>query len=316
MIDKIKNLLNPSASKTTELTFTRDVLVAGVHHAAGTTDTFSQKDAAQLVGSGCAFNPAADDEAAKRQARLAAMIPPRPEPEPLPDGWAGLPPAFASWHELYQRADCLVRRRDAIETKLLGLATRDTLQLGHNPLGGIPDGPGRDAAMAASGRACVRIGVDPDDIVEQRALRDALTRANEAIAEFRHAHGPELSKRKVLCGDELIECHGKLSRLCSELSTVGLAIFNTRVAPLGLAEHKVVSLYQNSADYVRLNAAAPALHDLRLAWSDEGGPRHYVDADVSAMASQLLLWNATVKRLAELLKSAKSELSRAQKAAA
>ena len=64
MIDKIKNLLNPSASKTTELTFTRDVLVAGVHHAAGTTDTFSQKDAAQLVGSGCAFNPAADDEAA------------------------------------------------------------------------------------------------------------------------------------------------------------------------------------------------------------------------------------------------------------
>ena len=44
------------------------------------------------------------------------MIPPRPEPEPLPDGWAGLPPAFASWHELYQRADCLVRRRDAIET--------------------------------------------------------------------------------------------------------------------------------------------------------------------------------------------------------
>ena len=183
---------------------------------------------------------------------------------------------------------------------------RNLRQLGHNPLGGIPDGPGRDAAMAASGRACVRIGVDPDDIVEQRALRDALTRANEAIAEFRHAHGPELSKRKVLCGDELrTTSRQSFSRLCSELSTVGLAIFNTRVAPLGLAEHKV-SLYQNSADYVRLNAAAPALHDLRLAWSDEGGPRHYVDADVSAMASQLLLWNATVKRLAELLKSAKS----------
>ena len=161
-----------------------------------------------------------------------------------------------------------------------------------------------------------QIGTPADEELEAQAyLREALLRADRAVADWKENHLDELTRLKILCGDELMAVHGKLSRTCRDLAETAFDLFKHRIAALGLADIKTRTLYAGSADYERYEAPAapPHLDDVKLGFLDDAGPRYYIEKPPAIMAQLLQQWGERDAELAALLKSARAELTKARK---
>lgn len=94
------------------------------------------------------------------------------------------------------------------------------------------------------------------------------------------------------------------------------SVFRCRVGPLGLIESEERRLFRQSLDAQRFVRPEPTVTDLKLAWSDNGQPRHFLAMELAAMASTFGNWRDQADKTEADLKDAKRELKETQRAAA
>lgn len=313
----IRNLLNPKAVKLVTLTLTRDMLIDGVPRFAGDVLELSARTAEKVVGSGGAIDQAGRDEAIEKQAKLDEMLPPPQIPEDMPLNWKSLPPSFEKWHSLNQAGTVLLRRANLIEEKLMELAGRYTIKSDLSSVSRMPNSAQKSKLIAGIVSA-LHIGELPKEHIESlRHLTDSFQRATTAFSEWQQAYGEKLLVHKIECSDHVFTIHGELSRTCRSLSECGFEIFKTRIAALGLSEHKAKELYSGSADSMKYSApaVAPDLQDIRLLWHlDSGKDQKFIlEKPVTSLARMLEDFSIRNGELLALLKMAKQELAKAQK---
>jgi len=145
-----------------------------------------------------------------------------------------------------------------------------------------------------------------------RQLKDAERTAHDALREF--DRGP-LEKALYEAGTALLAEAAAVCADVAELDRTGFAIFKTRIAALELDEVKARSLYVGSAVCLRYSTHAPfAVTSIRRIG---GGSRDcYVDMPIADMAATMLRCREYGARIKTLLKEAKAELAKTQRALA
>lgn len=322
MIHKLKNIRNiilgTPTGKTLDVVITRNVRLTlpngtNTDGLTGETYTLAADEARDLVNCQAAKIVGEDELREAKAASLTALLPPVREVQPLPARWENLPPAFAAWHDINQKALVVLGRRDDIEAELI----RRITPAQQNSFNGINQ-------LSYEHRHTVMVNLgkgerfSPEEHAAQVYLRDALQRASDAANDWLEMHREALFSARVACSDEVIAVNGELSRTCKQLGETGLAIFAVRVAALGLGESRVKNLFDQSADFFKYHvpAQAPALQDMKMLWHiDEGrDQRFYIEQSPIALAQHWLEWTARNVELTGLLKTAKAELAKAQKA--
>lgn len=246
--------------------------------------------------------------------------PERPDRAPLPPQWDRLPGCFREWHELDQdfitarrHVDLiLAKRREIFGTDLvIGDATGTILA------GGIVHPKDtRDRGVYSTLKP-----LDLDD-PKLRKLDRMLTIAEDAARDYfkRLIETKELTYQKLFlqCGHHRLAVADELRGILAELDATGRAIFETRIGALGLHQNHVAKLYHGGADYAKYSNHAPAIAGfVRSGGLDEQKqPRLYSDEPIASQAEWSLSMSERIKELAPVLKQAKAELSKAQKAVA
>lgn len=264
--------------------------------------------AGALVADGRAEFVIPPEKAQEIKAEHAAVMPQEPTPRPMPESWAELPACFHRWHEIAERFRCARQRAADLEKAYLretGLGGSEALHLLRNLDAAIPGASDRIKLMDGWIAANIgQIAVGLDAIRKRSKIRDALTRAYQAIDDLTQAENESLWKLHLQCGDQVIAAHGRLERAAAALSAEGIRRFRQRIAALGLGESDVARLYRNSADAAEFERECPRLHDLRLAWEDELGARHFLDVPPSTAAGLLVRFTAEAEELEAKLASA------------
>lgn len=246
--------------------------------------------------------------------------PPRQAANPLPDRWDELPSCFADYWtitEEFRTANEHVAAISQARAEVFGTNFTIGNQEGTALIGGV---------MSANSRGPFSGGVfsslkpiDMDD-PKLRKLDRMLTAAHNSAVDYynRLIDTKSIAQQRAFlaCGGHRLAVADELRVVLDELATIGFEIFSCRTAALGLAEFQQRRLYHGGSDYQKYNTHGTAIiGSVSSAGLDtEKQPIIYSDSPVSSQAGWALDMTARLAELRPLLKTAKAELARAQKA--
>ena len=283
------------------------------HVPAGSTVTIAHDDFRQL--------DQADFELVnlnQPKVEIADPTPAKPAPEPLPAAWLTLPDCFRVYHETEAEIAASRAHIRLIQDKrleLFGTNTDFSKSEGTILAGRVSvSGDTRDRGVYSSLKP-----LNFDDPV-MRKLARFLANSEEAAKDHlnRLLETSDISQQRrfLECGTCRIDVAEELQELIAELADTGFKIFSLRLQALGLAESHLHKLYSGSADFVRYGTQSPAYVG-GCSWggmAEDGRMRRYSDLPVESSAGHLLRDRARIDELKPLVKAAKAELSKAQKA--
>jgi hypothetical protein len=311
----LQRLISPASAETVEVELTRNCFISGNSYAAGDRVQVSRKIADELAAGGAALDRAADAAEVAERDRLAALIPPAVQPQPLPDSWKDLPPAFHDLHAMEEAASALVERRSQIWDKLMATMGR------YRALGeGLNNWKGTYAKADIGTRrkldkviAGLHIGHLPEaHLAEVRHLKDAYQRSEQAVRDWQADNGDRWKAANFHASQHVMKKHGEVCKAVRELHALGREIFAVRLSALGLDQSKIDELFRCSADAMKYAAIEPpTLGDIKLAWADASGPMYYLAMPPSTMVYFLRGWEATAAEVDRLTKQARTELKKA-----
>ena len=316
-MNPLRKLLNPTAAPTRTIIFTRSCSAGGKGWQPGDKGSFSERVAADLIGSGAGYDPTAADTAEITAKQLDELLPAPVAPEALPESWESLPAPFAEYHKLNAAYRALRKREDSIWNVLLPRIQGYMVDADVRSIEILPGHTRRTVLGAFAGR--VQVGTpDERETSEQNFLKDAYTRALKACTDWKDANGDEAFRTRILCGDTVQDVHEKLCTSIRELHETGLEIFTLRIAMLGLSGRKVTELYSGSADAEKYSCFnSPSIPHMRLAYYEEGvGGRSYCDHPVTTLVSYYRKFSGSLEEVTATLAQAKKELAKATKISA
>ncbi len=327
MLAKLKQIITGRTDQpTAEIEITTVCFVNGATVNPGDRLTLPVKEADNLVAYGRAFHITTADQKAHSE-HLASLVPPPWIARPLSEIWLNLPEPFHQLWELNERFRCARGRADDTEACVLrghGLTAAELAQFAQETSranGGLARSAivnGWLQSRTPQLRISIEIGENDFKSEERRRLVDALDRQHQAIAELVESHSEEFIRLKFLCGDLALEENARASRFGKELAGIGFEIFCKRVEALALGESENRRLFNGTREKLLYAQPVNKPSGLCLAWSDRqtGESRHYLSGSIDHLAGQYRTFNTEAARLEGLLKQAKSELSRANKALA
>ena len=313
-MNPLRKLLNPTAAPTRTIIFTRSCSAGGKGWQPGDKGSFSERVAADLIGSGASYDPTAADTAEITAKQLDELLPAPVAPEALPESWESLPAPFAEYHKLNAAYRALRKREDSIWNVLLPRIQGYMVDADVRSIEILPGHTRRTVLGAFAGR--VQVGTpDERETSEQNFLKDAYTRSEKACTDWKEANGDEAFRTRILCGDTVQDVHEKLCTSIRELHETGLEIFGRRIAGLGLSGRKVTELYSGSADAEKYSCFdIPSVPGRKLAYYEEGvGGRSYLDHPMTTLVSYYRKFTGSLDEVTATLKKAKAELAKATK---
>lgn len=317
-MNALQKLFRPaSKTQTREITLSDSISIAGHHHDSGEIVRVDAATAEMLIADGSAFDPQAQAAGKAKAIQLEGTLPPPIEQQPIPEAWASLPPSFREWWKLDQQRNALVVRRDAILARLVKVRSPWILDVDFSSL--KTSAPQHAESMVQRLAGSVTLGeTPPDTLREIRFLEDALQRAGAAVEAWSEANRDNYVRFKIDCGDHVQAQCELVGRSVVNLHDLAFALFQTRVAALGLAESHNRRLFGGSADALKYSQIQPpTLDELVLGWQEEGqDPRTILEKPVPVMAYLLAGYAATAAQVEELTKQADKELATARKVTA
>ena len=251
--------------------------------------------------------------------KLIDPSPQRPSPTPPPDAWRELPKCYTEWHQLNDRFRCLrqhLRDIAATRVRLFGSAVNFSALHGSATAIGMQYVHGRtpqDNAQVIHHHIDFN---DPKTIHNDRCLTAAHDAATDELERLTEKSEVTLQKLFLECGDHRIKNSEALQATIDALGEIGLNIFRSRIAPLGLSEHHLRSLFYGSADYA-LYVHPPAYSGGMCILRCVGGvTEFYADEAPSQQACHMLRETARLAELKPLLLEARKTLARTLKLAA
>ena len=245
--------------------------------------------------------------------------PQRPSPTPPPEAWRQLPKFFTLWHELNDRFRCLrqhIRDIDAARIRLFGSAIDFSALRGGATAIGMQYVHGRTPQHNAQ---VIHHTIDfncPKTIFNDRCLTAAYDAATDELERLKEKSEVTLQRLFLECGNYRIKNSEALQAVIDELGEIGLQIFKSRIAPLGLSEHHLRGLFYGSADYalyVHPPAYSGGMCVLRCV---DGLTELYGDEAPPQQACHMLRETARLAELKPLLVDARKALARTLKLAA
>ena len=243
--------------------------------------------------------------------------PARPDPAPAPEAWKSLPECFRQFHDTEAEIAAAREHIVLIRAKRKELFGTDAID--------FEGGEGTILAGEFSmrprenGVSTLRpINLDDPTIQKlARFLRVAEATAKDYLARLIETRSFPQQRIFLECGNHRIDAAEELQGVIQELAETGYQIFSLRLQALGLADHQVRKLFSGSADFIRFASHAPAYVG-GICWGgyDDGGTvRRYSDIPVESSAGHLLRDRERIAELKPLVKSARAELAKAEKAA-
>jgi len=251
--------------------------------------------------------------------KLTDPTPSRPSPTPAPEAWKTLPPSFKQWHELNDRFRCLrqhLRDIDATRVRLFGSAINFSALRGGATAIGMQF---IEAKNPQHNPHIIHHHIDfncPKTIFNDRCLTASHEAATDELERLTEKSEVSLQKYFLECGNHRIRNSEALQAVIDELGQIGLEIFRSRIAPLGLSEHHLRGLFYGSADYlayVHPPAYSGGLCVLRCV---DGMTEVYGEEAPPQQAGHLLGETLRLLALKPLLAEARKVLARTQKLAA
>jgi hypothetical protein len=242
--------------------------------------------------------------------------PERPSPEPMPAAWKNLPACFREWHELAEEFRIareyrvLIRNERQRVTGIGGSvsgAEGKILSLGY-----VDAGPMSQDVIVRSNLIDLE---DPRVKKLHRFFDTSIAAADDYYERLQATKSAELNRLRWECGLHRIEQAERLQVVIDELAAVGFELFATRVAALGLHPAKIRELFCGSADHARFSVAqsTSSIDVVSTGLCQEDGPIRVADESPVTSASHALNEAKRLAELTPLLKTARSELARAQK---
>ena len=251
--------------------------------------------------------------------KMIDPTPSRPTPTTAPDAWRELPKSFGQWHDLADRFRCLrqhLRDIDATRVRLFGSAIDfSALRGGASAIGMryVEGKTPQDNPLMIHHHIDFN---DPKTIFQDRCLTAAHDAATDELERLTEKSEVTLQKLFLECGNHRIKNSEALQAVIDELGEIGLNIFRSRIAPLGLSEHHLRGLFYGSADfvaYVHPPAYSGGMCILRCV---NGVTEFYGDEAPPQQAGHLLGEMLRLAELKPLLAEARKVLTRTLKAAA
>ena len=249
---------------------------------------------------------------------VADPTPARPAAEPAPATWGKLPECFRVYHQTEAE---IAAARDHIQLihgkrlELFGTNTDFSKSEGTILAGTVSSSSDtRDRGVYSSLRP-INFD-DPVNRTHARFLAVAEEVAKDHLNRLLESSDIPQQRRFLECGTHRIDAAEELQDIITELADTGFQIFSLRLQALGLSEGHVRKLYAGSADFVRYSNQTPAYVG-GTCWggmAEDGRMRRYSDLPVESSAGHLLRDRARLEELKPLLKAAKAELAKAQKA--
>ena len=251
--------------------------------------------------------------------KLVDPTPQRPSPTPPPDAFRELPKCFTQWHELSDRFRCLrqhLRDIDATRVRLFGSANSFSALHGSATAIGMQYVHGRTPQENAK---VIHHTIDfncPKTIFQDRCLTAAHEAATDELDRLKEKSEVTLQKLFLECGNHRIKNSEALQAVIDELGEIGLQIFRSRIAPLGLSEHHIRGLFYGSADFVAYCHPPAYSGGMCLLRCVDGITEFYGEEQPPQQAGHLLGEMLRLAELKPLLAEARKVLTRTLKAAA
>ena len=251
--------------------------------------------------------------------KLVDPTPPRPTPTPAPEAWRELPKCYTEWHQLNDRFRCLrqhIRNINQTRVTLFGSAISFAALQGGASAIGMRFVEGR---TPQENHQILTTNLDfncPKTVHNDRCLTAAHDAASDELVRLTQKSEVTLQKLFLECGNCRIRNSETLQSIIDELGEIGLNIFRSRVAPLGLSEHHLRGLFYGSADYalyVHPPAYSGGMCVLRCV---DGLTELYGDEAPPQQACHMLRETARLAELKPLLVDARKALARTLKLAA
>jgi hypothetical protein len=242
--------------------------------------------------------------------------PARPEPEPSPTAWVALPPCFAEYHTTESEITAARQHIELIRGKRKEIF--GTAEINFDGATGAILAGGISAQPLMNPVSTLR-PINLDDPTNQklaRFLRVAEDNARDFLARLIESRNFPQQRLFLECGNHRIDAAEDLQGVIQKLADTGYQIFALRLQALGLAEHQVRKLFIGSADFIRFSSQQPAyVGGVCFGGYEDGGTvRRYSDLPVASSAGHLLRDRERLAELTPLLKSARAELAKAEKA--
>ena len=251
--------------------------------------------------------------------KMTDPTPSRPPPTPAPDAFRELPKCFTQWHELSDRFRCLrqhLRDIDATRVRLFGSAISFSALHGSATAIGMQYVHGRTPQENAK---VIHHTIDfncPKTIFQDRCLTAAHEAATDELDRLKEKSEVTLQKLFLECGNHRIKNSEALQAVIDELGEIGLQIFRSRIAPLGLSEHHLRGLFYGSADFVAYCHPPAYSGGMCLLRCVDGITEFYGEEQPPQQAGHLLGEMLRLAELKPLLAEARKVLTRTLKAAA
>ena len=251
--------------------------------------------------------------------KMIDPTPPRPVATAAPEAWRDLPKSFTQWHDLNDRFRCLrqhLRDIDATRVRLFGSAISFAALRGGASAIGMQY---VEAKNPQHNPQVIHHHINfncPKTIYNDRCLTAAHEAATDELDRLTEKSEVTLQKLFLDCGNHRIRNSETLQAAIVELGEIGLQIFKSRVAPLGLSEHHLRGLFYGSSDYrayVHPPAYSGGMCVLRCV---DGITEFYADEAPPQQAGHLLGETARLAELKPLLLEARKTLARTLKLAA
>lgn len=245
--------------------------------------------------------------------------PARGEPSPMPERWASLPESFAQYWLVSEQFRAAQNHIAAIKAKRIEIFGFD-LRIGRNDAGTILGGsitfPSDDRNKNVFTTLKPIDLDDPSLRAQERYLTTAETQAEDYLQRLRETKFTTLQQTYFDCGQHLIQRTDILNTMVQELDKIGIGIFSTRVAALGLSDSVTSKLYGGSADFMKYHKTAPSVRGLAFGGhGDDGTQITYVDQPLPSIAGHLLRIEERIQELEPLLAEGRKELAKVRKAA-
>jgi len=311
--------LFPKSSSNVEVIAGRDMIVTVPD---GTTRSVTVGDRLEVTNQELARYERGDLLVQGKPASTSKLIdptPPRPTPTPAPEAWKTLPPSFKHWHELNDRFRCLrqhLRDIDATRVRLFGSAISFAALRGGATAIGMQY---VEAKNPQHNPQVIHYHINfncPKTIYNDRCLTAAHEAATDELDRLTEKSEVTLQKLFLDCGNHRIRNSEALQVAIDELGEIGLQIFKSRIAPLGLSEHHLRGLFYGSADYrayVHPPAYSGGMCVLRCV---DKVTEFYGDEAPPQQAGHLLGETLRLAELRPLLLEARKVLTRTRKLAA
>ena len=251
--------------------------------------------------------------------RMTDPAPSRPPPTPAPDAWRDLPKSFTQWHDLNDRCRCLrqhLRDIDATRVRLFGSAISFSALHGSATAIGMQYVHGRTPQENAK---VIHHHIDfncPKTIFQDRCLTAAHDAATDELERLTEKSEVTLQRLFLECGNHRIKNSEALQAVIDELGEIGLNIFRSRIAPLGLSEHHLRGLFYGSADFVAYIHPPAYSGGICILRCVDGITEFYGDEAPPQQAGHLIGEMLRIAELKPLLLEARKTLAKTLKLAA